>query len=212
MGNNLKTLRETLGWTHDDAADALGISRGGYIKLERGERRLNERTLALAAKAFKVSKSVILGDETVAPQQPSPPLEFMGDRDLRVFAAAEGGPGEMVVSTDPIEIVPRPWYLKNVKEGFAVLVTGDSMVPVFEPGDLAIVNPRLAPARGKDVILVADETEGEFRASIKRLLRWTERDWYLRQFNPPPGQKAEFTLLRKEWPKAMLVVGKYYGG
>jgi len=40
-----------------------------------------------------------------------------------------------------------------------------TLVPVFEPGDLAIVNPRLPPTRGKDVILVADETEGESKPS-----------------------------------------------
>lgn len=64
----------------------------------------------------------------------------------------------------------------------------------------------------KTWILITDETEGEFRASIKRLVRWTEREWHLHQFNPPAGQKAEFTLPRKGWPKALRVVGKYYGG
>src|ERR1044072_1481097 len=34
----------------------------------------------------------------------------------------------------------------------------------------------------------------------------------MRQFNPPRGQKAEFTWLKKDWPKALRVVGKYYGG
>jgi hypothetical protein len=39
MGNYLRTLRERRGWTHQQAADAMNISRGQYIKLERGERR-----------------------------------------------------------------------------------------------------------------------------------------------------------------------------
>ena len=187
----------------------MGISRGSFIKLERGERKLTEQTIATAAKAFGVGKSVVIeGDLKVG----EPPTEFLGDRDLKVFAAVEGGPGEMVVSTDPIELVPRPWYLKNVKDGYAVLIVGESMVPAFEPGDMAVVNPRLAPMRGKDVILVRGEEEGEFRASIKRLVSWTATHWNLLQFNPPRGEKAEFTLSRKEWPKALRVVGKYTGG
>lgn len=214
MGNSLKRLRSERRWTHEEAADAMGISRSQFIKLERGERGLTERTIGLAAKAFGVPRADVIRDGEEPPKvnvHRSAP-DFLLERDLRVFSAAEGGPGEMVVSTDPIELVPRPWYLRDVKEGFAVLITGESMVPVFEPGDLAVVNPRLAPMRGKDVILVRDEAEGEFTASIKRLVRWTEKDWYLRQFNPPAGQKAEFTLPRKAWPKALRVVGKYYGG
>lgn len=214
MGNNLKTLRESRGWTHDEAADALGISRGGFIKLERGERRLNERTITLAAKAFDVSRAEVIRDDgfTEPTSGYRPPPQFLGERDLRVFAAAEGGPGQMVISTEPIELVPRPWYLKDVKDGYAVLIVGDSMVPVFEPGDIAVVNPRLAPMRGKDTIFVTGESRGEFTATIKRLLRWNDRDWAVRQFNPPSGQKAEFALPRKAWPKALRVVGKYYGG
>jgi len=118
----------------------------------------------------------------------------------------------MVVNTDPIELVPRAWYLKSVRDGSAVLVAGESMVPVFDPGDLAIVNPRLPFVRGKDVILVTDEADCDFRPTINRLVRWTARDWHLHQCNPPASQRAEFTLACKARPKALRVVGKYYGG
>lgn len=208
MGNNLKTLRISKGWTHDEAADAMGISRGSFIKLERGERKLHQDTLARAAKAFDVSREAILADDL----KTAPAPIFMGERDLKVFAAAEGGPGEMVVSTEPIELVPRPWYLRSVRDGFAVLVVGESMVPAFDPGDIAVVNPRLPPLRGKDVILVRAEEHGEFRATIKRLVSWTPTHWNLLQFNPAKGEKAEFSLPRREWPKALRVVGKYSGG
>lgn len=138
----------------------------------------------------------------------APPPDILGARDLPVYAAVEGGRGQMVVSTDPIELVPRPWYMREVRDGYAVLVVGESMVPAFEPGQMAIVNPRLPPQRDADAILVSGEQEGEFTASIKRLVNWTAQEWRVRQFNP----KKEFTLLRREWPKALRVVGKYYGG
>lgn len=211
MANALKTLREKRNWTHDEAAERMGVSRGHFIKLERGERNLNARTIDLAAKAFGVASTVILGEAelpaSTLPTNFTPPPEFLGARDLPVYAAVEGGPGQMVVSTDPIELVPRPWYLRNVKDGYAVLVVGDSMDPAFEAGDMAVVNPRLAPLRGTDVILVAHEDEGAFTATIKRLLSWSAKDWHLRQFNP----RKDYTLPKREWPKALRVVGKYYG-
>jgi hypothetical protein len=141
----------------------------------------------------------------------APPL-LLGSRDLKVFAAVEGGSGTMVVSTEPIEVVPRPWYLREVKDGFGVLVVGESMVPAYEPGDIAIVNPRLPPMRGKDVILISGEQAGEFTATIKRLEKWTATHWHLRQFNPSDGQKETFTLSKVDWPKVYRVVGKYAGG
>src|SRR5690242_1985728 len=51
MGNRLKELREEAGWTHDQAASAMGVSRGQFIKLERGERRMTADYMARAAKA-----------------------------------------------------------------------------------------------------------------------------------------------------------------
>lgn len=35
MGNNLRKLRELKGWTHDEAANAMELSRGGYKRLKR---------------------------------------------------------------------------------------------------------------------------------------------------------------------------------
>lgn len=208
MANALKRLRLERGWTHEEAAERMGVSRGQFIKLERGERGMTERTIFLAAKAFSVSRSEILSDE----QAPASVATEGAIRDLPVYTAAEGGAGSVVVSTDPIEYVPRPWYVRNVRDAYAVMVVGDSMVPAFEPGDLAIINPRLPPMRNKDTIFVSGERVGEFTATIKRLQRWTDKDWIVCQFNPPRGGKAEFTLPRQQWTKALRVVGKHYGG
>ncbi|HUZ66721.1 MAG TPA: hypothetical protein VMU56_03560, partial [Beijerinckiaceae bacterium] len=69
----------------------------------------------------------------------TPEPQFLDRHDrLNVFAAAEGGPGEMVVDTDPIEVVPRPWFVKNVRDAYAVLIVGESMSPAYEPGHMAI--------------------------------------------------------------------------
>lgn len=141
-----------------------------------------------------------------------PAPDILGARDLPVFSAVEGGPGEMVVSTDPIEWVQRPWFLREVKDGYAVVVTGESMIPVYEPGDIVIVNPRLPAIPNKNAIFVGGEERGEFVATVKRLARSTATDWHVRQHNPPDGGEMDFTLAKKQWPKALRIVGKYEGG
>lgn len=78
----------------------MGISRGQFIKLERDERGLTIRTVGLAAKAFGVPRSEI-SDEFGPVGGSGPTEEALGARDLKLYAAVEGGPGEMVISTDP---------------------------------------------------------------------------------------------------------------
>ena len=135
--------------------------------------------------------------------------DFLGERDFPVYSAVEGGPGEMVVSTDPIDRVPRPWVMNEVRDGYAVLVVGESMEPAFEPGDMAIINPRLPHVRNKDYIFVqGDDDNGEFRATIKRLVRHDANVWVVCQFNEP----REFTLEKRLWPRALRVMGKLSNG
>lgn len=61
MPNRLKTLRIERDWTAEQAAQLFGLSRSGYVKLERGERRLSDKHIAIATRVFEVSPSEILG-------------------------------------------------------------------------------------------------------------------------------------------------------
>ncbi|CAL8981841.1 hypothetical protein RHODGE_RHODGE_04008 [Rhodoplanes serenus] len=211
MGNNLKVLRELKGWTLDDAAAAMGVSRGGYIKLERGERKLSERTIGLAAKAFGVGPAdLIEGSENGPDEAPRIPRSHLITpvRDFRIYGSAEGGSGQIIVSTDPIDIYPRPMPVEHVKEAYGLYITGESMVPEYEPGDIAIVNPRLPIIANVTAILYAKD-HGEARATIKRVRRFTDHVWLLTQWNPPEGMAPDFELPRSEWSIGHRVVGRY---
>jgi transcriptional regulator with XRE-family HTH domain len=206
MKERLQFARKRAALTQLEVARAIGVTPQAVSQWERGEAEPENMKIVPLAKLFGVEPAWLLGDGEIRPP------DIFGEKDFKLYAAAEGGSGEMVVSADAIDLVPRPWYMREVRDGFAVLVVGESMIPAFEPGDMAVVNPRLPPMRGKDMILVGDEQEGGFRASIKRLESWDAKHWYLRQFNPPRGQKPELTWAKKDWPKALRVVGKYYGG
>lgn len=216
MKDRLQHARKRAGLTQAEVARAMGITSQAISQWERGEATPEIDRLGRVAKLYEVDPAWLMFGDGDPPPPPPPkevtrPLDILGERDLKVYTAAEGGSGEMVVDTNPIDLVPRPWYMKKVRDGFAVLVIGESMIPAFEPGDIAVINPRLPAMRGKDVILIGDEQMGEFRASIKRLESWDPKHWHLRQFNPPDGQKAKFSWLKKDWPRALRVVGKYCG-
>lgn len=67
MGNQLKRLRLERNWTHDRAAQEMGVSRSQYIKLERGERRLNEDYINLAARAFGIQAAEVIEESATVP-------------------------------------------------------------------------------------------------------------------------------------------------
>jgi phage repressor protein C with HTH and peptisase S24 domain len=107
-----------------------------------------------------------------------------------------------------MEVIPRPSPVAGVRDAYAVYITGGSMVPEFEPGDLAIVNPNLPPIAGVTCIFYG-EIAGTAHATIKRLRRQTSDAWLVRQWNPPEGMEADFSLPRSDWPICHRTVGKH---
>lgn len=129
------------------------------------------------------------------------------DRTLPVYAAARGGGGHVIVSFDAIEYVKMPTILEGVKGGYGLLITGDSMVPAYWPGDTALVHPNLPPQRDTDVVLyhTPPKSLGDEEAIIKRLVAISDREWTLQQYQPA----TTFKEYRADWSVCHRVVGKY---
>ncbi|WP_429807182.1 S24 family peptidase [Ensifer sp. B1-9] len=134
-----------------------------------------------------------------------PGEQLVGHRDLPIFAAAQGGDGHVIVTFDAVEYVKRPSVLEGVRGAYGIYLTGSSMIPAYEPGDMALVHPHLPPARDKDVVLYHVPPANDAEAIIKRLVSFNDREWTLRQYNP----FLEFTESRVEWSFCHRVVGKY---
>jgi phage repressor protein C with HTH and peptisase S24 domain len=84
-----------------------------------------------------------------------------------------------------------------------------SMEPAYWEGDVVFVHPSVAPAPGCDILL--RKSEGiEQRAMIKYLVRSSDTHWHLRQWNPAPGEKQDFAVLKSDWPKVDRIVGSYF--
>ncbi|MBR1206592.1 MULTISPECIES: S24 family peptidase [unclassified Bradyrhizobium] len=144
--------------------------------------------------------------------EPPPPFvpgnQLVGIRDFPIYAAAQGGEGFMIVHTDVMEWVKRPVILEGVPDSYGVLVVGESMVPAYRPGDMALVHPRRPPERGTDVILYDhDPRTGDAKSMIKHLISFNDRSFKLEQYNPA----KTFSEHRADWPICHQVVGMYKG-
>jgi phage repressor protein C with HTH and peptisase S24 domain len=206
-GEIIREAREKRGWSQKDLGDRVRVSQVTIVKIESG---------ATAQSKFLPKIAQLLGldladlDPTLKgvalPGQERP---FLNDirPDFRIYASAEGGPGEIIRSSEPVDFIPRPSHLIHVKDAYGLLVTGSSMAPEYKNGEMAIVEPSL-PVVPDEVYIFYAEKDGEARATIKHLRRATAERWLVRQHNPPEGMAEDFSLSRKEWAVAHRVTGK----
>lgn len=202
--------RKAAGLSQPELARLAKCSQQLIGAIETGDTR-STKFLPRIAAILNVSPSKLDADFAglaAAGLEESPPVYASPNRDFPIYASAEGGPGQIIRSADPVDFAPRPAPLSHVKGAYGLIVTGDSMVPEYRPGDTALVNPHLPPIAGEVHIFYA-EKHGEARATIKFLRRPTGESWLVSQWNPPPEGKPDFALSRKEWSICHRVLGKY---
>jgi phage repressor protein C with HTH and peptisase S24 domain len=130
-----------------------------------------------------------------------------GDRDLPVFGTAQGGSGALIVTDQAVDYVVRPAPLLRVRDGYGMIVTGDSMSPKIENGDTVLVNPHLPPRSGDTCVFRNHQDDGTVLVIVKKLRRFTDETWYVSQHNPA----KDFQLKRAEWQICHVTVGSYFG-
>jgi phage repressor protein C with HTH and peptisase S24 domain len=225
----VKKRREELEMSQHLLAKAAGTSQATIDKIENG-RSQNSRFLPHVFDALDLPLELLVpargSGRTHEPDfvmmdgqqrlmaieaKSIPGSQLVGDADLPIYSAVRGGSfGDAVVfSHEAIDYVKRPEPLRKARNGYGLYVVGESMEPAYRQGDLALIHPNLPPKAGDDVVVCSVDKNGEFSAVIKQLRRTTAEKWHLHQYNPPPGEEADFTLDRDTWPICHLVVGNY---
>jgi phage repressor protein C with HTH and peptisase S24 domain len=124
----------------------------------------------------------------VRPAENAPRLSEFGDFDVEVRGISVGGEDdEFYFNGQVLEHKRRPPGLLRKKQVFAVHVSGDSMYPRYDPGDL-IYAQEAEPVAGDDVLVELFHPDDENQAGksfVKTLVRRTGRRVTCKQFNPP---------------------------
>lgn len=219
LGERIRYARKARGLVQQQVASHLGIARVNITQWEADQTKPEAKRLPELATLLGVTESWLLSRSGEDPQPTKagkqadksvsriiPGQQLISPEKMPVYAAAQGGDGHVIVSFDAVDYVKRPAELESVRGGYGLLVAGDSMVPAFRGGDMALVNPHLPPSREKNVILYHTPPHGgDVEAIIKQLNGWNDREWHLQQWNP----FKEFTEFRQEWPICHRVVGRY---
>lgn len=192
--------------------------------LERGiPKRLPEDVRAELARYLGISESVLL--EGVVNQRPKivqvlsppghhvPPLGVTNvspDTLLGVYGMAEGGSdGWNLFNGEIVQYIQRPENLRGAPAAYAVFITGTSMSPRYEQGEIAHIHPGRPVIPGAYVLVQRKPAhEGEPPlAVIKRLVRRSGTKVTLEQLNP----KKQFDVLVDNIISIHRIVGSSEG-
>jgi phage repressor protein C with HTH and peptisase S24 domain len=204
-------------------AKLIDVSQATIAKIEVGQVRSTEH-LAKLCEALDIDPSTMPEEafgRSRPPQRPAPasaaPVpEYARDPaywaaaaglvgDVPLYAAAEGGAGALIIEREPIGSAKRPPILQGVKDGYAIYLVGESMVPEFEPGDTLFVNPRLPVLANTSCVFYSSKAD-EPRAMVKRYLGASDSEWHVRQYSP----SKDFGLDREEWSTRHRIVSKNF--
>ncbi|WP_075780055.1 LexA family transcriptional regulator [Marinitoga sp. 1137] len=138
IGKRLKMIRKNKGITIEKLAQMVGVSHSTISRIESGQepRAIN---LAKIAEALEVSLDYLMGLRTLEDVKDAEKvtIEDMQFNLKKIPILGEISAGNGI---DPIENIIDVIYIPEKRNvDFALMVRGDSMLPKFKPGDLALV-------------------------------------------------------------------------
>lgn len=104
-----------------------------------------------------------------------------------VYGQAVGGiDGQFLMNGTILYEVMAPPQIAEIAGAYGVQISGDSMFPRYEDGEVAFVDPRRRVKKGDYVVaqIQFDEHEPP-HAYVKRFVRHNAEELVLSQFNPP---------------------------
>ncbi|MBJ9947803.1 helix-turn-helix domain-containing protein [Acinetobacter bereziniae] len=209
LGSRLKNLRKTKKLTQQQVADAIGVSKTSVIYWEKDENLPKYDSLMSLAQILGVTSDYLLngkGGESLD-KNVSAPFPLAG-RLVPVISWVQAGTWTNVDSV-PIGTEFKEWLPPNPKcgkNGYGLIVVGESMSPDFRPSDKIYVNPdfQISDLKTGDLVIVA--CDGETEATFKKLIV-ESNGMYLEPLNPKWHEKI--IPLREGCKLVGKVVGLY---
>ena len=127
--NRLRALREAKNLTIEQVAEATGLSVSFVSRLEKGERNLSVKHIDFFALALDVQREEILASEV---RNELNTVAVMG----KIGAGAEISPDDEQVPPEGLYEIETPFPIPD--DAIAFEVTGESMWPRYDPGDVII--------------------------------------------------------------------------
>lgn len=181
-----------------EAATKVGLEKG-YIRdfLSGRKKSFRNDKFVQLAKALELDIAELMEASTpehatrMIAEKPNAkilgPVKFATNRKIPIYGQAVAGiNGEFMLNGNILYEVLCPPQLADVKNAYGVVVSGDSMSPRYEDGEVVFLNPQRRVKQNDYV--VAQIQMDEFstpHAFVKRFVRHNAQELVLSQFNPP---------------------------
>lgn len=163
--NRIKELRKASGWTQEELANKLGVSRSRVGMYETGQRKPDFEALEAIADLFNVDMNYLLCEDS---EQHSGTRESKAVR-INVYGrVAAGIPINMIEDIIGWEEIPE--RMAKTGDFFALKISGHSMEPKISDGDVVIVRSQDTAESG-DIVIAAVNGDD---ATCKRLRRYKD--------------------------------------
>lgn len=187
MNNRIRELRQQYKITQSVLAKKIGVAQNTLSYWENGKYDIDNESLQKLADVFNCTIDYLLyrndniGDTNLRPL--TAPLSA-SNRIPVLGKIPAGVPIEAIQEiVDEIDISAR--LASDGHEYFALLVTGDSMFPEYQDGDIVIVRKQETADTGDDVVAYING----YDATLKRLVR-SPLGLTLRALNPAYESKT----------------------
>lgn len=239
-GDRVRRLRVAQEMTQGELVEAVRkaggrLSQGQLSAIEKGD---VDRPGALVeiASVLRTTEDYLLGksdspdlvhfaghgdapptEAVPAPDAPLPPLRTEMPKSVPLYGTAVGGTAQgnlfdFELNGTVVDYVRRPPRIAGRADVFAVYVSGESMAPWREPGQLIYVEAAKPPKRLDYVLVEFKPPAGQVvrPALVKRFLALTPTKLQLRQFQPAKDfevdRQAVLRVLRvMDWDELMGV-------
>lgn len=107
-------------------------------------------------------------------------------RMIKVYGRAVGGvDGEFDMNGSVLYETMAPPVISDISGAYAIQVSGESMSPRYEDGEICYVDPKRRVKKGDYVIAqIRTEEDGALLAYVKKFVRHNAEELVLFQFNP----------------------------
>lgn len=209
LGIRLKNQRKSKKLTQQQVADAIGVSKTSVIYWEKDENLPKHDSLMALTQILGVTSDYLLhGKESNSLDgNVTAPFPIAG-RLIPVISWVQAGTWTTADSV-PMGTQFKEWLPPNPKcgkNGYGLIVVGESMSPDFRPSDKIYVNPdfQISDLKTGDLVIVA--CDGETEATFKKLIV-ESNGMYLEPLNPKWHEKI--IPLREGCKLVGKVVGLY---
>lgn len=160
IGDIISTRRKELGLTLEEVGNFVGVGKSTVQKWESGYiSNMRRDKIALLAKVLKMNPAELIDDDSSEPSNISD-IYTDGIYKIPVFETVSAGFGAYA-SSDIIDYIPI--FVRNpdeVPDLMGIKVSGDSMYPKIEDGDIIIVHKQSSVDSGSIAVVLLDNEDG----------------------------------------------------